>query len=77
VEKKTALLPFHPLAEKVRPLTEKQFADLVASIKKHGLLIPIKTWTDSHGKTWIVDGIHRSRACPLAGVEPDYFALAR
>jgi hypothetical protein len=47
-------------------MPEYQMADLIASIRAHGLLRPIAR--DAHGV--ILDGRNRLQACHAAGVEP-------
>jgi ribosomal protein L14E/L6E/L27E len=61
----TKHLTFHPLAN-VLPLIEgKAYAELVNSIKAHGLLDPIAMLDDM-----ILDGRNRYRACCEVGIEP-------
>lgn len=61
------MLSYHPLAD-VFPLIEgADFDDLVASIKKCGLIHPIVLF---EGR--ILDGRNRYRACLAAGIEPDF-----
>ena len=62
-------LPFgkrlHPLAEKVPPMSDVEFADLVQDIKQNGQRDPITV--DYAGQ--VVDGRHRLLACKEAGVK--------
>src|SRR5262245_24632945 len=60
-------LRFHPLAD-IFPLIEgKEFDELVADIKEHGLRDPVVMFEDM-----ILDGRNRHRACLAASVEPTY-----
>ena len=62
------MIEFHPLAE-IFPLIEgREFDELVADIKAHGLRCPIILHTDGR----ILDGRNRYLACLDAGVAPDY-----
>lgn len=60
-------MEFHPLANTMPLIEGADFEDLVASIKKNGLINPIILLD---GK--ILDGRNRYRACLAAGVQPDY-----
>jgi hypothetical protein len=55
-------LPIHPAAKKIRPLTEEEYAALVAHIDEHGLLDPIEVMATSDGYQ-VIEGVHRQRAC--------------
>lgn len=57
--------PFHPLANALPMLEGEAMADLVASIREHGLRDPITIY-----KGQILDGRNRYMACREAGVEP-------
>lgn len=57
-------LEIHPAAELFPAMDGKEFDELVADIKKNGLLEPI---TVHKGK--IIDGRNRYRACIVAGVD--------
>jgi hypothetical protein len=59
--------PAHPLAALFPSIPKRDFADLVHSIEKNGLLEPIVLYEDQ-----IVDGRHRQAACKEAGVTPRY-----
>jgi N6-adenosine-specific RNA methylase IME4 len=62
-------LEFHPLAD-IFPLLEgRDFTELVADIKAHGLREPIVVYEDK-----VLDGRNRLRACTAAGVEPTFTA---
>lgn len=65
-------LPIHPAANIPRMMSESEYAELRESIRKIGLLNPIWIWTDSDGKTWIIDGRNRYRACLELGIEPAF-----
>src|SRR6516164_633744 len=56
-------LKFHPLANDFPLLEGREFDDLVANIKAHGLHEPIVIFQDQ-----ILDGRNRYRACEAAGV---------
>jgi ParB-like chromosome segregation protein Spo0J len=58
-------LEFHPLAN-ISPLVEgRDFDELVADIREHGLHEPIVVYE-------VLDGRNRYRACEAAGVEPTF-----
>lgn len=61
------MLETHPLAEAFPLIEGKEFEELTASVKKHGLINPI-ILLDGR----IIDGRNRYRACLAAGVEPDF-----
>jgi ParB-like chromosome segregation protein Spo0J len=55
---------FHPLADLLPLIEGKDFDELVADIKAHGLHEPVSLFEDK-----ILDGRNRYRACQAAGVE--------
>lgn len=57
----------HPACAAWPQMNDKAFADLVASVREHGLIQPIILI-----KTQILDGKERQRACDEAGVTPHY-----
>jgi hypothetical protein len=58
----------HPLLDLFPMMTEREFAGLTYSIKKHGQVMPI-----SRDKTGVIlDGRCRFMACMAAGVEPKF-----
>jgi ParB-like nuclease family protein len=59
------MIPFHPLADVLPLLSQKQYGELVESIKVQGLLEPITLYEDK-----ILDGRNRYRACLDASVKP-------
>ena len=61
------MIEVHPLAKHFPPLEGDEFDDLVADIKKNGLLEPITLYDNQ-----ILDGFNRYRACMIAEVEPRY-----
>lgn len=63
----TSALDLHPACEALPELTPERFAELVDSIREHGLEDPIVL---HEGK--VLDGRHRLRACAEAGVEPRF-----
>jgi len=58
----------HPYLSIIPMMTEEEFACLVWSIKKHGLLMPIAV--DEEGV--ILDGRCRRMACVVAGAKPKF-----
>lgn len=58
-------LPMHPLAELFPPMSDVEFATLVADIKENGLRDPIIVHEGQ-----ILDGRNRYRACLEIGIEP-------
>ena len=57
--------PAHPAALLFPPLTAQEYAGLVASVRRDGVLVPVLV--DAEGL--IVDGVHRARAAREVGVE--------
>ena len=55
------------LARLFPPMSPGEFAVLLESIRRDGLLEPILLWNNE-----IADGVHRLRACLEAGVEPRF-----
>ena len=58
-------MKFHPLSELFPLMQGREFDELVADIKAHGLREPITTLDGM-----ILDGRNRWRACEAAGAEP-------
>lgn len=58
-------LEVHPLAELIPPMTDDEFAELLADIATNGLLDPVTLYEDK-----ILDGRHRARACEELGKTP-------
>jgi hypothetical protein len=58
---------FHPLAELLPPIAEKEFSKLVKDIHEHGLIHPIVTH-----EGLVLDGRHRFEACAEVGIEPRF-----
>jgi len=65
----TKLEPLHPheYASLFPPMSDEDFKTLIADIKRHGLREPIVVFQDR-----ILDGVHRDKACALAGIKPTY-----
>lgn len=55
--------PVHPAAELFPMMPDAELQELVADIKKHGLLRPVEIYQGQ-----IIDGRNRAKACELAGV---------
>lgn len=64
-------MKIHKFAMYFPPMPDEQFAELVEDIKTNGLIEPITTF---EGK--ILDGVHRSKACKIAKVKPEYIEWA-
>lgn len=60
----------HPLSAAFGDMPKDEFDELVADIKKNGLISPVVYITDAAGTKQVLDGWHRYRACLEAGVEP-------
>jgi ParB-like chromosome segregation protein Spo0J len=59
-------MPFHPAAEMIPPMSDEEYADLLADIREHGQRQKIVV--DAEGR--VLDGRHRLRACVELGIEP-------
>jgi hypothetical protein len=59
--------PAHVLAKLFPPIDPAGLKELVADIKRNGLLHPITLYQER-----VLDGVHRQNACLEAGVEPRY-----
>jgi N6-adenosine-specific RNA methylase IME4/ParB-like chromosome segregation protein Spo0J len=57
----------HPLANLLPAMSEAEYAELLASIRTDGLLLPVLLHRDGR----ILDGRHRDRACDELGLDPD------
>jgi ParB-like chromosome segregation protein Spo0J len=66
----SAELHRHPLSAAFGDMRADEFVELVADIKRNGLLSPIVTLRDAAGQELVLDGWHRYRACIEAGVKP-------
>jgi len=60
-------LPAHPAAKAIPPLSDEEYAALLASIDEHGLLDPIEVVATPDGYQ-VNEGVHRQRACLKLGV---------
>ncbi len=67
-------LEYHPLADCFPLMTGEPFQELVEDLKANGLRERI-TVLEHDGVDKILDGRNRARACPLAGIEPQYVRL--
>lgn len=56
----------HPAADIFPPMAEREFTELVADIRAHGLREPVVLHKDGR----IIDGRHRARACAQLGIQP-------
>jgi hypothetical protein len=61
------ILPIHPAANLIPPLSSEEFKDLADDIKKNGLQVPVTLFTDDNGNRSLLDGRHRLDALELAG----------
>jgi ParB-like chromosome segregation protein Spo0J len=59
--------PAHALAKLFPPMETTAFKELVADIKRNGLLHPITLYQER-----VLDGVHRQDACFEADIEPRY-----
>ena len=57
----------HEYASLFPPMSDEDFKSLIADMKRHGLREPIVVFQDR-----ILDGVHRDKACVLAGIKPTY-----
>jgi ParB family chromosome partitioning protein len=64
------MLQRHPLSAAFGDIPKDEFDQLVADIRKNGLIWPIVYIQDDRGEKMILDGWHRYRACLEAGVKP-------
>jgi len=67
-------MPVFPAADAFPMLDADGLEELAADIKQHGLRDPLVV-ADVDGKTLLVDGRNRRRACDMAGVEPSVVNL--
>jgi ParB-like chromosome segregation protein Spo0J len=65
--KEIKLPPFDPVALEYPPLSDAEFADLKASIRKRGFIGEIHVDANTG---YIVEGVHRAKACQEEGVDP-------
>jgi len=63
----STLLEPHPLSNIFPPMSDDDFNELVTDIKTNGLQQPIVCYQSK-----ILDGIHRSKACNIAGCKPTF-----
>jgi ParB-like chromosome segregation protein Spo0J len=61
-------MQIHPLANLFPMMGPEELDDLAANIKANGQLHPILVNNDGR----LIDGRIRSRACEIAGVEPQF-----
>lgn len=64
-------MKIHKFATYFPPMPDEQFAELVEDIKANGLIEPITLF-----EGMILDGVHRSEACKIAKVKPEYVEWA-
>lgn len=62
----TTPVQFHPVADIFPMMSDREFADLVADIREHGVREPV--WLYGDGR--IIDGRNRYKACAQLGIEP-------
>jgi hypothetical protein len=62
---KAATLEIHPAAEIFPPMSDSEYAALLADMRVNGQTHPIITW-----KGMVIDGRNRLRACRELGIEP-------
>ena len=60
-------MQIHPMAQAFVLIEGKEFEELVASVKKHGLREKITTYEKQ-----VIDGVNRQRACEAAKKTPSY-----
>src|SRR6516164_9792258 len=61
------ILPIHPAANLIPPLSSEEFKDLADDIKKNGLRVPVTLLIDDNSNRALLDGRHRLDALELAG----------